>query len=328
MLIGLMVSCSCATGGASIVVVLNIPFAICGALVAPLAHRPDDQPDDPGRPGAGHRHPGGRGDRGDREHPPPDGAHAVDRHGRAAGQPARRPSRGSWRCSASWPCSSRRSSCRGRPGRCSCRCRWPSASRWWPPTCCRARSCRCSRSGCSGITHRPTASAPADPLFERAIDAYGRAAGADRPLALGRRAGLSGRRGRGDRRASGRALGLEIFPTVDAGQFRLRMRAPTGTGSSRPSSSPSKALETIRDAVGRDNVEISIGYLGHDPLELPDQRHLPVDRRAGGGDAVGGPEAGSGPSTSSGSRSDSAASSPRRCPTCGSPSSRPTSSTR
>ena len=42
---------------------------------------------------------------------------------------ARRPCRGCWRCSASWPCSSRRSSCKARPERCSCRCRWRSASR-------------------------------------------------------------------------------------------------------------------------------------------------------------------------------------------------------
>ena len=51
--------------------------------------RPDrqlDQHHDPGRAGAGHRHPGRRGDRRDREHPHPDGAHAVDVARRAAGE--------------------------------------------------------------------------------------------------------------------------------------------------------------------------------------------------------------------------------------------------
>ena len=61
-------------------------------------------------------------------------------------------SRGCWRCSASWRCSSRLSSCRGRPGRCSSRSRWPSASRWSPPTSSPAPSCRSSPPGCSAIT--------------------------------------------------------------------------------------------------------------------------------------------------------------------------------
>ena len=67
---------------------------------------------------------------------------------RCGGATSRRRSRGCWRCSASWPCSSRRSSCRGRPGRCSSRCRWPSGSRWSPRTSSPARSCRSSPPGC------------------------------------------------------------------------------------------------------------------------------------------------------------------------------------
>ena len=45
-----------------------------------------DQHHDPGRAGPGHRHPGRRGDRRDREHPHPDGAHAVDVPRRPAGE--------------------------------------------------------------------------------------------------------------------------------------------------------------------------------------------------------------------------------------------------
>ena len=52
-----------------IVVVLNIPFALLRRRGRAVADRPDDQPDDAGRPGAGGRHPGRRGDRRGREHP-------------------------------------------------------------------------------------------------------------------------------------------------------------------------------------------------------------------------------------------------------------------
>ena len=47
----------------------------------------------------------------------------------SGGASPRRRCRGCWRCCASWRCSSRRSSCRGRRGRCSCRWRWRSGSR-------------------------------------------------------------------------------------------------------------------------------------------------------------------------------------------------------
>ena len=95
----------------------------------PRPDRQHDQHHDPGRPGPGHRHPGRRGDRRDREHPHPDGAHAVDVPRRAAGEHGDGGARGCWRSCASSRCSSRRSSCRGRCARCSCRCRWPSAGR-------------------------------------------------------------------------------------------------------------------------------------------------------------------------------------------------------
>ncbi len=100
----------------------------------PGPDRPHDQHHDPGRPGAGDRHPGRRGDGRDREHPHPDGAHAVDRPARSARATWRRPSPGSWPCSASCRCSSRRSSWRGRSGRSSCRSRWRSGRRWSPRT--------------------------------------------------------------------------------------------------------------------------------------------------------------------------------------------------
>ena len=75
------------------------------------------------------------------------------------------------------------------------------------------------------------------------------------------------------------------------------------------------ALDADRAArSGADNVEISVGYVGVDPVELPDQRHLPVDRRAGGGACSGWPSSAGRASTSRRSRSGSARSSPSEMP--------------
>src|SRR5574342_707547 len=45
-------------------------------------------------------------------------------------------------------------------------------------------------------------------------------------------------------------IGTEIFPTVDAGQFQLRLRAPTGTRIERTELLTLQAMDLIRDAVG------------------------------------------------------------------------------
>ena len=58
-LTGLMVLLFLRDWRSVVVVVLNIPLALMGALVALWATRADDQPDDPGRPVAGRGHPGG-----------------------------------------------------------------------------------------------------------------------------------------------------------------------------------------------------------------------------------------------------------------------------
>ncbi|MGA2259185.1 MAG: efflux RND transporter permease subunit, partial [Thermoguttaceae bacterium] len=60
----------------------------------------------------------------------------------------------------------------------------------------------------------------------------------------------------------GLRLGTEIFPTIDTGQFRLRIRAPDGTDIDQTEQITLKALGVIRDAAGADNVETSLGYLG------------------------------------------------------------------
>jgi multidrug efflux pump subunit AcrB len=68
---------------------------------------------------------------------------------------------------------------------------------------------------------------------------------------------------------AGSQIGREIFPKVDAGQFQLRLRAPTGTRIERTEEITKQALEIINDKVGRENVAISLGYVGVVPSAFP-----------------------------------------------------------
>jgi multidrug efflux pump subunit AcrB len=67
----------------------------------------------------------------------------------------------------------------------------------------------------------------------------------------------------------GSRLGTEIFPTIDSGQFRLRIRAPDGTDIDRTEQIVLKALDVIQAAVEADNVQITLGYLGTIPSTYP-----------------------------------------------------------
>ena len=67
----------------------------------------------------------------------------------------------------------------------------------------------------------------------------------------------------------GSRLGTEIFPTIDTGQFRLRMRAPDGTDIDRTEQVALKALEVVNSAAGADNVQMTLGYLGTIPSAYP-----------------------------------------------------------
>jgi len=60
----------------------------------------------------------------------------------------------------------------------------------------------------------------------------------------------------------GRSLGREIFPVIDEGQFELRLRAPAGTRIEATEHVADKTLDIIGREVGKDNVAISVGYVG------------------------------------------------------------------
>jgi multidrug efflux pump subunit AcrB len=105
-------------------------------------------------------------------------------------------------------------------------------------------------------------------LFERGRDAYGRAVGGIVrwrwvivPAYLAGTIAVI--------LLVGRSLGLEIFPKVDAGRFQLRMRAPDGTRYEETERLAITALETITKEVGRDQVAISVGYVGLIPSSYP-----------------------------------------------------------
>ncbi len=65
----------------------------------------------------------------------------------------------------------------------------------------------------------------------------------------------------------GGQVGREIFPTVDSGQFQLRLRAADGTRIEETEAIAKEALEVINEQAGRgrngeSNVAISLGYVG------------------------------------------------------------------
>jgi multidrug efflux pump subunit AcrB len=72
----------------------------------------------------------------------------------------------------------------------------------------------------------------------------------------------------------GASLGTEIFPTVDTGQFQLRLRAPDGTRIERTEEIAIEALAIINEAAGKNkageaNLAISLGYVGLIPSSYP-----------------------------------------------------------
>jgi multidrug efflux pump subunit AcrB len=69
--------------------------------------------------------------------------------------------------------------------------------------------------------------------------------------------------------ALGPRLGLEIFPQVDAGRFQLRIKAPAGTRIEETEKITIAALDVIGREVGPGKIEISVGYVGNIPSSYP-----------------------------------------------------------
>jgi multidrug efflux pump subunit AcrB len=67
----------------------------------------------------------------------------------------------------------------------------------------------------------------------------------------------------------GGRLGMDIFPRVDTGQFQLRLRAADGTRLDITEQLAKQALEVINEEAGSDEVAISVGYVGLIPTSYP-----------------------------------------------------------
>lgn len=66
-------------------------------------------------------------------------------------------------------------------------------------------------------------------------------------------------------------LGTAIFPPTDKGQFLLRMKAPSGTRIERTEELAQEATRLIKEEVGADNVTATVGYIGNMPTNYPVQ---------------------------------------------------------
>ena len=60
----------------------------------------------------------------------------------------------------------------------------------------------------------------------------------------------------------GGRLGTEIYPSVEAGQLQVRLRAPTGTRVDGTEAVALKVLDIIDQEAGADNIAITMGFLG------------------------------------------------------------------
>jgi len=67
----------------------------------------------------------------------------------------------------------------------------------------------------------------------------------------------------------GGSLGTEIFPIVDTGQFQLNLRAPAATDIDRTEQIALQTLDAIKREAGPENVEISLGFVGTQPPNIP-----------------------------------------------------------
>ena len=67
----------------------------------------------------------------------------------------------------------------------------------------------------------------------------------------------------------GRQIGTEIFPQVNGGQLQVRLRAPAGTQIQDTKAIALKALDIIKQEVGPANVRMTLGFIGVPPSEYP-----------------------------------------------------------
>jgi multidrug efflux pump subunit AcrB len=70
---------------------------------------------------------------------------------------------------------------------------------------------------------------------------------------------------------AGSLVGTQIFPNVDTGQFLLRLKGATGTRIEETEQITLKALDLIAEAVGKENIQATVGYVGTTPPGFSNQ---------------------------------------------------------
>jgi len=64
-------------------------------------------------------------------------------------------------------------------------------------------------------------------------------------------------------------VSVELFPSVDTGEFKLRVRAPVGTRVERTEEITHALLDTIAALVGENNIDTSLAFVGTQPASYP-----------------------------------------------------------
>lgn len=64
-------------------------------------------------------------------------------------------------------------------------------------------------------------------------------------------------------------IGVDIFPKIDAGEFRLRLRAKDGTHIDVTEQIALRVLDSIKEDVGPDSIALTLGYVGTVPASFP-----------------------------------------------------------
>jgi RND family efflux transporter MFP subunit len=67
------------------------------------------------------------------------------------------------------------------------------------------------------------------------------------------------------------SAGFEIFPKVDSGRFQVRVKAPAGTRYEKTERIVTDVLDAVNRIVGKDGVEVSVGYVGNIASSYPIQ---------------------------------------------------------
>ncbi len=61
------------------------------------------------------------------------------------------------------------------------------------------------------------------------------------------------------------AIGRDVLPKVDSGQFQVRLRAPDGTRIERTEEKLIRAIQVLDDLVGKENISVTSAFIGQHP---------------------------------------------------------------